>query len=78
MIGSGVQGMVFLAYDTLKETKVAIKILAQGANNIENQKREIQVLLDIRDANLTEGFPLLIDFCKSNANYVITELLSTR
>jgi serine/threonine protein kinase len=67
-----------LAYDTLKETKVAVKVLTQSANNIEHQKREIQVLQDIKDANLTEGFPLLIDYCRKNANYVITELLSKR
>jgi len=62
-IGWGIQGKVYVAYDTSTKKKVAIKIFDENVGDREQNKREVDILKLLRTSNNTHGFPLLIDYC---------------
>ena len=61
-IGKGIQGVVLSAFDTKSNMKkVAIKLFDVNASEKSIQKREIDVLTNLKELGNIEGFPRLSD-----------------
>ncbi|CAI2385182.1 unnamed protein product [Moneuplotes crassus] len=74
-LGRGVQGVVFSAYDTKLQKKVAVKkLINSNKEDLEQHKREIKVLKQLRKQTF-EGFLELLDGHLGKVNYIVTELL---
>lgn len=78
MMGKGIQGWVYSAYDLETAKKVALKIFNKETEDITQQKREIKILKQLSQLEDTHGFPGLIDYCKKKGKFIVTELLSDR
>lgn len=75
-MGRGVHGVVYSAYDTFAEKKVAVKILSKVAD-LETNKHEIRIMKELQRHSF-EGFPQLIDHCNKKGNYLVSQLLGDR
>lgn len=62
LIGKGIQGVVFSAYDTVTMKKVGVKIMDKKCKDIDQQRREIKVLKELGKLKDNEGFPSLVDY----------------
>lgn len=64
ILGKGIQGAVFSAFDTKSNMKkVAIKFFNANSSDKSIQKREIDVLTDLKEIENIEGFPKIFDSC---------------
>jgi len=78
ILGKGVQGIVFAAFDKKTQKKVAVKIKDTKFDDKEQVMQEIKVLEQLTTHFPNRGFPELIDYCQNSGNYFVTELLGNR